>query len=207
MSNDFIKFEQDLLTRGRGRLLFEFKNSPVLDQLLQALSIENQELYDAIIDTMNLRTLDNATGVQLDVLGDIVGQYRTAEITNDTIFKQYILAKIFKNQTQAASIPEIRYYIQLIVDEDVSFISPYGLLDLWIVVHEDIPIDVLRMLVSVDNNDKYVGVKYFLPLAATTRLIGVLVLPTDEEVFFTPDLEEGKTDVARGGVIIPVPLI
>lgn len=198
---NFNSDKQNLLTRGRGRLLYQFKNSEILDQLLQTFTSEIQTYYDAIVETMEKRLLYNATGETLDVLGRLVGQLRNADTADDEEYRNFIIAKIFKNQTQAASIPELQYFIKLITDETVSFISPYGLLDLWLVVDQSIDPNVLQLLTTV-TNDPVIGTTYLLPLAATTRILGVHIITDDD--FFTPDLEAGKPDVALAGIIIPL---
>jgi len=73
---DFSQYTVEQLTRSRSRMLWEFGNSPVLDQLVQALSFEVQDLHDANFDTLELRSLAKAAGVQLDTIGKIVGQER-----------------------------------------------------------------------------------------------------------------------------------
>lgn len=73
---DFSSIAVDVLEQMRGRLLYYFGNSPVIDQILQSLSCEVQELIDATQDVIKLRTLFEARGVQLDVIGRIVGQDR-----------------------------------------------------------------------------------------------------------------------------------
>ncbi len=73
---DFSQYDRTLLDDMRERLLWQFSNSPVMDQTIQAFAIELQELYDSVTDTLQLRTLADARGVQLDVIGDIVGQDR-----------------------------------------------------------------------------------------------------------------------------------
>lgn len=72
----FDSLYQDLQTRALSRLLIQFYDSTILKQVLAALVQEVQELSDAIVDTMKLRTLYYAQGVQLDGIGQIVGQSR-----------------------------------------------------------------------------------------------------------------------------------
>lgn len=62
--------------RMRGRALRQFVSSPVFQQILVALAVEVQTVLDAIKDLLSGRTLSNAEGVQLDVIGRIVGQGR-----------------------------------------------------------------------------------------------------------------------------------
>lgn len=73
---DFSEYKVEQLIRSRSRMLWEFGNSPVLDQLVQAVSFEVQDLHDANFDTIEKRSLGLAEGVQLDTIGRIVGMDR-----------------------------------------------------------------------------------------------------------------------------------
>lgn len=73
---DFSQYKVEQLVRSRSRMLWEFGNSPVLDQLVQAISFEIQDLHDANFNTIEQRSLAKAAGVQLDTIGRIVGQER-----------------------------------------------------------------------------------------------------------------------------------
>ena len=66
----------DATERAIQRLLTQFRDSPVLIDILVAISTEVQELLDAIKGTIELRGPGSATGVQQDALGRIVGQSR-----------------------------------------------------------------------------------------------------------------------------------
>lgn len=69
----FERLKQNLVKRGQSRLLSQFWKSSLLIALLDSISQECQELYDAEIGIQEGRILENAKGVNLDVLGDIVG--------------------------------------------------------------------------------------------------------------------------------------
>lgn len=71
-----IAEEKDYLTEARGRYTEQFKNRVVFDKYIQLLLSENIELQKVFLDLLNKRTLDTATGAQLDVIGRIVGQPR-----------------------------------------------------------------------------------------------------------------------------------
>lgn len=72
----FRRLKQDLEKRGRSRLLWQFRNSPVLNQLVKQISLEMQDAYDAAIKSLEGRTIAKATGINLDIIGKIVGQER-----------------------------------------------------------------------------------------------------------------------------------
>lgn len=81
MLNPFI--EQDYLSEARERVTEQFKYDPVsdtgakvFDKYLQLLINAQVEIQKVFKDLMQLRSLDTATGAQLDVIGRIVGQER-----------------------------------------------------------------------------------------------------------------------------------
>ena len=61
----------------KDRLLDQYKNSTNLINYIDALLSPAQELEDVINDLLILRWIDSASGYNLDVLGEIVGQPRT----------------------------------------------------------------------------------------------------------------------------------
>jgi len=235
---DFSQYNQDLLARGRSRLLYQFRNSTILDELVQATSAEAQELYDSLYDSLSKRTLMTATGVQLDGIGVLVGQERVNidgatkswlttddaincpdqvvvwcspaslyedTVANDIEYRKLIFAKIFKNHVQGASVPELRSYIKLLTNENVSFIT-VAPLDIYLVVRSTIPRNVLALLLTVTANDSKFGLRYLLPFAATTRILGVVFLPmnayNNSGMGFAPDQEAGRPDFARAAIYL-----
>jgi len=69
--------EVDYLSQGRGRVTEQFKNKPVFDAYLKLIMDSLNELQGVYKDLMQLRSIETATGAQLDLIGDIVGQPRT----------------------------------------------------------------------------------------------------------------------------------
>ena len=72
--NPFL--EEDHLETARSRITEQFKGKEVLDKMLQLLIYAQTELQSVFKDLMQLRSLDTATGEQLNILGRIVGQDR-----------------------------------------------------------------------------------------------------------------------------------
>src|SRR5690606_5615750 len=60
----------------RGRVTEQFIGAPVFDKYLQLLIADSLELQSVLKDLMEKRGLDTATGVNLDIIGNIVGQPR-----------------------------------------------------------------------------------------------------------------------------------
>jgi hypothetical protein len=232
---DFSAYRQELLARFRSRLLYQFKNSPVLDQFIQAIALEAEETYIALLDCLEKRTLATAEGVQLDGIGELVGQYRLNingatkvwftpdvnkldeidvwcdpaslyedTVANDIEYRRLILSKIFRNHVTSCSIPELRYFIRLLTNENVSFLK-MGSLQIALVVKENIKPNILAMLVMEQFDDKKNGERYFLPFSATTSLFGVVFSPIDvysNSIGFTPDIAAGRSDYAEYAVLV-----
>jgi len=66
----------DYLGEARDRVTEQFKNKDVIDRYLQLLIQGQVDLIAVYKDLMQLRSIDTATGEQLDLLGRIVGQDR-----------------------------------------------------------------------------------------------------------------------------------
>ena len=68
--NDFLTEAGDLITT-------QFEDKDVFNRYLKLLKTESQTLLGVYRDLMQKRDIDTATGAQLDIIGDIVGQKRT----------------------------------------------------------------------------------------------------------------------------------
>lgn len=73
---DLTSLELDMPERAQTRLLYQFQNSTALRGLVVSLANMEQETYDAVLGILRGYQLSEAVGVQLDVLGRIVGQAR-----------------------------------------------------------------------------------------------------------------------------------
>jgi hypothetical protein len=73
--SDLTKF--DFLESVRNRTTDQFKDKPVWDKYLQLMSYELEEIQANVEKLLQARDIDVAVGVQLDVLGRIVGIPRT----------------------------------------------------------------------------------------------------------------------------------
>lgn len=67
---DFSKTSEPLITE-------QFKEKVVFNKYLQLLKLECQTIIETLRDLMQFRDIDSASGAQLDIIGDIVGQKRT----------------------------------------------------------------------------------------------------------------------------------
>ncbi len=83
-----------------GLLLFidRYKNKPRLASLLLIFLDQVQELEDALFQLITDRAIDAAVGVQLDILGDIVGQPERVGLSDDD-YRTIIKARIKVNRS------------------------------------------------------------------------------------------------------------
>lgn len=77
MAENPFQTEQYIDTaRSRTTEQFKLESAPIFDRYLQLLISGFQEIQDLYSDLMKLRSIDTATGAQLDIIGNIVGQDR-----------------------------------------------------------------------------------------------------------------------------------
>lgn len=70
----FVK--EEYLEQARSRVTLAFEDKPVFDKFLQLICNESSNIQDLLKQLKQLRTLEEATGQQLDIVGAIVGQSR-----------------------------------------------------------------------------------------------------------------------------------
>lgn len=76
----------DHAERGLAKLLEQFKGKPRIEALLRAYLNRVQELENAAWEVINYRLLENAEGVQQDIIGRIVGRGRNALSDTDYFY-------------------------------------------------------------------------------------------------------------------------
>lgn len=94
----------DYVAQAKARLLEQYKNSPKIASIIEALVIQLQETEGMFIDLRDNRTLNNATGETLDLIGSIVGVVRIVGEDDET-YRGRVRQGIFKNRSQGT--PEI----------------------------------------------------------------------------------------------------
>lgn len=83
-------------TDAKARLLLQYKESTKIKDLMDSLFLnEVQSIEDALYALLDKLNIDNMSGIQLDNIGDIIGQSRSGMA--DTIYKLFIKAKIGQN--------------------------------------------------------------------------------------------------------------
>lgn len=92
---------EEFLAVARARITDQFHDKPVIDKYLRLLIEGKAELQDVMEDVMVLRSLDTAVGVQLDVIGIIVGRPR------GLVFSDLFEYFGFQGATQAGSFGSV----------------------------------------------------------------------------------------------------
>jgi len=113
----------------RLRMLQQFKQNcaPELDKLLQIFIAEDQEIEDVLFQLLLERTVNNSAGVQLDIIGSIVGIDR--EGRTDSEYRSSILVQIGVNNTggQEAAITALLNDLVSPTTIDIQETFPAGL--------------------------------------------------------------------------------
>jgi hypothetical protein len=68
--------EKDFLAEARENVTQQFKNKDIFDKYLQLMLSGYEDVQTVFKDIIQQRSIDNAEGVQLDTIGEIVGQPR-----------------------------------------------------------------------------------------------------------------------------------
>lgn len=90
--------EVDYLEEARDRITEAFKGKDIIDRYLQLLIDQQQDLQQVFKDLLQKRSIDEATGATLDIIGEIVGQPReliSADLFNFFGFQGALKADTF----------------------------------------------------------------------------------------------------------------
>lgn len=208
----FDRYKIDMAAKTCERLLSQFDNSTKgIQTFLGAMVEQTQDLNDIELTVLMDRALENAVGVQLDIIGRIVGierplvdsddilwftfdagnesQYWDAEAgwwistapvglftpVSDSIYRRFIVGKIFKNQVSGATVPEMISFIKIVFSVWSSVIPVAEVMAVDIAVENTI--DPLYIpILSSKRSDSTVQNEYFLPIPAGVRLNTIILI-------------------------------
>jgi hypothetical protein len=105
------------------RLTQTLKGKPNLEALLTALAAEPQALENALYSLYSERTIDAAVGVQLDVIGTIVGQERESSADDDA-YRLRLKARVKSNKSSGTVSEILDVFISLLGVPDGLRIEP-----------------------------------------------------------------------------------
>lgn len=213
MALTFDEFKVDTATLACERLLAQFDQSvDGIQRFIKAITNQTQVLNDAEVSVMLGRTVEQAEGVQLDIIGRIVGQPRPlqpgqpiqyfqwdstppqawdaespwfaqgAPLTvldgiPDTLYRRFIIGKIYRNHIFYCSKPEIMQFIWLTFSVKSSIIDTPGEPFAIDVEVEDTIDPLFVPWLTAFRTDSQVQFEYFLPIAAGVRLNSVTLVP------------------------------
>lgn len=145
------------------RLATEYSDSTNLHNLLRVLLQEADTLEQVICDVIDKRWLDTATGINLDILGSIVGIGRGfvdagagVRLWTDEEYQLLIKAQIAKNHTTATIQEVLDATIFITGTQDIIIRDGYTFFT--ISVPEDIPSELKYFLLNFDLIPRPAGV-------------------------------------------------
>jgi hypothetical protein len=167
----------DHVDRALARLIGQFRHSASHRGLLASYIAEVQEVENALFDILVQSSIADATGAQLDGLGQILGERRNGR--EDDVYRQAVAARFFLNKA-SGTIEEVLQLFRLITDA-----SPY--LDeyfpaAFVLRLEDVPIEDPANLALMLRAVKVAAVRAVLHYLAAPRaeslILGTLVSPS-----------------------------
>ena len=100
-------------------ILYQFKDSYILNSLTESFLLEANELEDLSESLLLQRSVDTAIGVQLDQVGLLVGEIRNGR--DDNSYRQAIKLRIAIN-TSRGTVEDIIQVINLLYGQDTEVI-------------------------------------------------------------------------------------
>lgn len=196
MSN-FVKIEQptvDLSERATSRTLLQFRKSSVFLNVLQSFVAEINRLQGAIVEAINKRGVAEATGVNLDAIGRIVGQDRTvldfSELPwftpdDETLACDMAPAWVTGAATGGSYAADDVWYRELIAARIFRNFTMYSsVYEIQTVLKEALDVDV--SFERVGPMEIEVIVNQYTPLWVINFIIRILTDPYTETVMFAP---------------------
>lgn len=101
----------DYVDQGLARFIDQYREKPRLAAFAASFLNRTQERENATWDVIQKRLLPNATGVQLDVLGKLVGQSRDGQA--DDTYRLYINVRIIINRSHGRR-PAVMTILQML---------------------------------------------------------------------------------------------
>lgn len=118
---EIIKID-DHAERAVADLLFQFKNKPRIQALVEALAFVIQWVEDLAFDLLIETYLDVAEGYQLDQWGKIVGERRRG--LSDEDYRRFISARVLANLS-AGTVDDIIEVFKIVTGGDVHYFPHY----------------------------------------------------------------------------------
>lgn len=177
------------------KFLEQFKTLPRFETLMRILTDQVQEIEVVLWDLLTERALNTAIGVQLDVIGRIVGQGRLG--LEDDDYRVLLQARILVNRSDG-EIETMLQLVRLMVDpdDDTTLTEP----------------EPASMLIVTDTAISFDASLAFLMLnlakAAGVRLVFVYLPQDPDDTFqFSSQLGVVETDANQGYSLSTTPTV
>lgn len=96
-TRDGLEWTNDHCTRGMSRLIEQYKDKPRIEAIVCTINDQVQDLETALWRLYTERGIDYAYGIQLDKLGEIVGEERKGQ--TDEPYRRFIRVRILVNKS------------------------------------------------------------------------------------------------------------
>lgn len=94
------------IEQAKARLIEQYKDKPLIAALIEAEAQQIQDLEDAANSIETKTALSTAVGIQLDIIGELVGLQRTAGLDDET-YRVLLRSKINQNISQGEPVQVI----------------------------------------------------------------------------------------------------
>lgn len=121
-SVDHIQYRESVVNESYDLLLEQFKSSPNIIALLTIIASMKQILDDAVIGVGKLRTINTASGVYLDNIGEELGVPRNG--ADDEDYRIVLKIRAYRTQT-AGTRPQIIDLLSRFTGTDENSINTY----------------------------------------------------------------------------------
>lgn len=108
----------NVVSLGIKTLLTQFRGQPNIEAILNSYLVQAQEIENMLFDLLILRRLEEAEGVQLDGIGDIVGELRLGK--DDTDYRAAIFGRVRRNRSNGKA-EELLFLFELILGDSFTF--------------------------------------------------------------------------------------
>lgn len=170
-------------------LIEQFKNATNLKSFLSAFLSRVQEIEDMLFDLWESRWLDNATGVQLDGLGDIVGIERGND--SDDVYRVRIRARIYTNVSRGTpdDIIQIASLLSSLQSSEIQFLEFYpAYFEVTVISQQDNDASVIDSLLEAITQARPAGVGFAL----------IYALVSDDETFTLSPINDVVSSTTQG---------
>jgi hypothetical protein len=164
-------------------LLQQFKGKPKIEALITAFMTQVQELEEVFFDLLLMRTLELATGVQLDVLGRLLGQTRGA--LDDDGYRIWLRGRILLNKSSGTTEDVINFLTAVLPGQGVD-------------IAESFPASFTATLTEEITTVEATEAVTLLHLVKPVGVGGTLIYSTDTDAFRFATADTEEVDAARG---------